>query len=308
MPSGELEDIMTAFYEGKFDCLLSTTIVQSGLDVPNANTLIIHRADKFGLAQLYQIRGRVGRSKIRAYALLTIPANRRLTPGADKRLKVLQSLDHLGAGFMLANHDLDHRGAGNLLGDEQSGHIKEVGFELYQNMLEEAVAELGEADGAGEGERWSPQIAAGAAILIPETYVSDLDLRLSLYRRLSTLESQQEVEAFAAELVDRFGSLPSEADQLLHIVGIKILCHQVGIEKLDAGPRGALLTFRDNTFVNPGGLIEFITSEGPLARLRPDHKLVIKRDWNDIETRLKGIAILLRRIVDITEPAKAKLH
>ncbi|MBZ0217564.1 MAG: DEAD/DEAH box helicase, partial [Fimbriimonadaceae bacterium] len=208
MTPSELEDIMTAFYEGQFDCLLSTTIVQSGLDVPNANTMIVHRADKFGLAQLYQIRGRVGRSKIRAYALLTVPANRKMTPGAEKRLKVLQSLDYLGAGFMLANHDMDLRGAGNLLGDEQSGHIREVGFELYQNMLEEAVAELGSADGAngefGSGEeRWSPQIAAGAAILIPESYIADLDLRLSLYRRLSTFESQEDVEGFAAELVDR---------------------------------------------------------------------------------------------------------
>lgn len=309
MPPSELEDIMTAFYEGKFDCLLSTTIVQSGLDVPNANTMIVHRADKFGLAQLYQIRGRVGRSKVRAYALLTIPANRKMTPGADKRLKVLQSLDHLGAGFMLANHDLDLRGAGNLLGDEQSGHIKEVGFELYQNMLEEAVAELGSAEGgAGVEERWSPQIAAGAAILIPESYVADLDLRLSLYRRLSTFDSQEDVESFAAEMVDRFGSLPPEVDQLLHIVGIKILCRIAGVEKLDAGPRGALLSFRENKFANPHGLIEFITSEGPLARLRPDHKLVIKRDWDDIDTRLKGMAILLKRVVDLVENAKKKLH
>ncbi len=304
MPTGELEDIMTAFYDGKFDCLLSTTIVQSGLDVPNANTMIIHRADKFGLAQLYQIRGRVGRSKIRAYALLTIPTNFRMTEGAEKRLKVLQSLDYLGAGFMLANYDMDLRGAGNLLGDEQSGHIKEVGFELYQNMLEEAVAELDASPDRGDDSQWSPQIAAGAAILIPERYVTDLDLRLNLYRRLSTLQSQEEIEAFAAELVDRFGSLPEEAEQLLQIVGIKMLCRRAGIEKLDAGPRGALITFRENKFSNPHGLIELITSEGPLARLRPDHKLVIKRDWEDVETRLKGIAILLRRIVSAANTKK----
>ena len=142
MPPGELDDVMNAFYDGQYDVLLSTTIVESGLDIPTANTLIVHRADMFGLAQLYQLRGRVGRSKLRAYALFTLPANRKLTDTAERRLKVLQSLDTLGAGFQLASHDLDIRGAGNLLGEEQSGHIKEVGFELYQQMLEEAVAEI----------------------------------------------------------------------------------------------------------------------------------------------------------------------
>jgi transcription-repair coupling factor (superfamily II helicase) len=142
MPPGELEDVMNAFYEGKYNVLLSTTIVESGLDIPTANTLIVHRADMFGLAQLYQLRGRVGRSKTRAYALFTVPANKTLTPTAERRLKVLQSLETLGAGFQLASHDLDIRGGGNLLGEEQSGHIKEVGFELYQQMLEEAVAKL----------------------------------------------------------------------------------------------------------------------------------------------------------------------
>ena len=154
MPPSELDDIMNAFYDGQYDVLLSTTIVESGLDIPTANTLIVHRADMFGLAQLYQLRGRVGRSKVRAYALFTLPANRKLTDTAERRLKVLQSLDTLGAGFQLASHDLDIRGAGNLLGEEQSGHIKEVGFELYQQMLEEAVAEL-------EGRRRGRRMAAG---------------------------------------------------------------------------------------------------------------------------------------------------
>ena len=187
MPPGELDDIMNAFYDGQYDVLLSTTIVESGLDIPTANTLIVHRADMFGLAQLYQLRGRVGRSKVRAYALFTLPANRTLTDTAERRLKVLQSLDTLGAGFQLASHDLDIRGAGNLLGEEQSGHIKEVGFELYQQMLEEAVAEI-----RGTGEvvdgGWSPQITVGTAVMIPESYVPDLQLRLALYRRLGDLE------------------------------------------------------------------------------------------------------------------------
>ena len=176
---------MTAFYDGKYDVLLSTAIVESGLDIPNANTLIVHRADMFGLAQLYQLRGRVGRSKARAYAYFTTPAGQRLTEGAEKRLKVLQSLDTLGAGFSLASHDLDIRGAGNLLGEEQSGHISEVGFELYQSMLEEAVAALKGGDLGETPEQWSPQISLGTSVLIPESYVADLHLRLGLYRRLS---------------------------------------------------------------------------------------------------------------------------
>ena len=202
---------MTAFYDGKYDVLLSTAIVESGLDIPNANTLIVHRADMFGLAQLYQLRGRVGRSKARAYAYFTTPNGQRLTEGAEKRLKVLQSLDTLGAGFSLASHDLDIRGAGNLLGEEQSGHIREVGFELYQSMLEEAVAALKGGDLGEAQDQWSPQISLGTAVLIPETYVGDLQLRLGLYRRLSTLEQARRTSMrFAAELVDRFGELPEE--------------------------------------------------------------------------------------------------
>ena len=213
MSPTELEDVMTAFYEGKYDILLSTAIVESGLDVPNANTLIVHRADMFGLAQLYQLRGRVGRSKTRAYAYITTPPGQKLTEGAEKRLKVLQSLDTLGAGFSLASHDLDIRGAGNLLGEEQSGHIREVGFELYQSMLEEAVAAMKGGDLEAD-DKWSPEIQLGTSIMIPEAYVTDLQLRLGLYRRLSSFEKRADIDAFAAELVDRFGPLPPEVEHL----------------------------------------------------------------------------------------------
>ena len=178
---------MSAFYEKRYDVLLSTTIVESGLDIPSANTLIIHRADRFGLAQLYQLRGRVGRSKTRAYAYLTTEPNRALTETAEKRLKVLGDLDSLGAGFQLASHDLDIRGAGNLVGDEQSGHIKEVGFELYQSMLEEAIMDA-KADAYGFMKprgSFSPQITIDAPILIPHDYVPDLSVRMALYRRLN---------------------------------------------------------------------------------------------------------------------------
>src|SRR6185436_13990567 len=247
MPSGVLEDIMTAYYEGKYDVLLSTTIVESGLDIPSANTLIVHRADRFGLAQLYQLRGRVGRSKTRAYAYLTTPPDRSLTEGADKRLQVLANLDSLGAGFQLASHDLDIRGAGNLLGDEQSGHIKEVGFELYQSMLEEAIVEI-KAGGVQRQEEFSPQISVDAPILIPEHYVPDLDLRMGLYRRLGDLEDRQAIDAFAAEMIDRFGKLPDETANLMKIVEVKLNCRAASIAKLDIGPRGAVVTFAEGGF------------------------------------------------------------
>src|ERR1051325_7862754 len=215
MPPTVLDDIMSAFYDGKYDVLLSTTIIESGLDVPTANTLIVHRADRFGLAQLYQLRGRVGRAKLPAYTPPPLPAQGKITPQAERRLKVLQSLDTLGAGFQLASHDLDIRGAGNLLGEEQSGHIKEVGFELYQQMLEEAVASLKAGIAAPVADRWSPTITIGTPVMIPEDYVADLSVRLGLYRRLAELENEQEIEAFGAELVDRFGKLPEEVEHLL---------------------------------------------------------------------------------------------
>ena len=302
--SRELDSVMNAFYDRQFDVLLSTSIVESGLDIPSANTLIVHRADMFGLAQLYQLRGRVGRSKIRAYAYFTIPADARLTPGAERRLKVLQSLDTLGAGFVLASHDLDIRGAGNLLGEEQSGHIREVGFELYQSMLEEAVAAL---RGGQEGEvedQWSPRINLGTSVLIPEDYVPDLQVRLGLYRRLSGVETHDAIEAFAAELIDRFGPLPEEVRHLLDVVEIKGLCRQAGIEQIDAGPKGAVIAFRNKTFANPEGLIAFIREEGARVKLQPDHRLIYYANWATPEARLQGTRELLKRLVKIAAAVK----
>ena len=305
MPPTTLEDIMSAFYDGKYDILLSTTIIESGLDIPTANTLIVHRADMFGLSQLYQLRGRVGRSKTRAYALFTLPQNRRLTAQAERRLKVLQSLDTLGAGFQLASHDLDIRGAGNLLGDEQSGHIKEVGFELYQQMLEEAVMDM-KAGGTQEtADRWSPQITIGMPVLIPEDYVADLSVRLGLYRRLADLDTDRDIDSFAAELADRFGPLPEETQHLLKIVGIKALCRRANVEKVDTGPKGAVLSFRDNAFANPEGLVQFIREEGKAAKVRPDMKVVFFHDWEKPEARLKGTTFILRTLVAIAEKKKA---
>jgi transcription-repair coupling factor (superfamily II helicase) len=296
MPPGELEDVMNAFYEGKYNVLLSTTIVESGLDIPTANTLIVHRADMFGLAQLYQLRGRVGRSKTRAYALFTVPANKTLTTTAERRLKVLQSLETLGAGFQLASHDLDIRGAGNLLGEEQSGHIKEVGFELYQQMLEEAVAQLKDGGADFGDEQWSPQINIGTPVLIPEDYVADLQLRLQLYRRLGDVTEAEEIDSFGAELIDRFGPLPEEVQHLLKIVFIKGLCRKANVEKVDAGPKGIVITFRNSEFSNPAGLVSYIAEQGVLAKIRPDQKVVLTRDWEKTDARLKGTATVLTKL------------
>jgi transcription-repair coupling factor (superfamily II helicase) len=308
MPPTVLDDIMTAFYDGKYDVLLSTTIVESGLDIPSANTLIIQRADRFGLSQLYQLRGRVGRSKLRAYALLTIPAEKMITPQAEKRLKILQSLDTLGAGFQIATHDLDIRGAGNLLGEEQSGHIKEVGFELYQQMLEEAVLSLKAGMTAPVEDRWSPQITIGTPVLIPEDYVADLSIRLALYRRLAEIENEADIEPFAAEMVDRFGRLPNEVEHLLQIVAIKALCRRANVDKVDAGPKGAVLSFRDNQFSNPVGLIGFIQAQGAMARIRNDksgQKVAFLDEWDNPQARLKGTTTILRKLATIAEKKAA---
>jgi transcription-repair coupling factor (superfamily II helicase) len=304
MTPGELEDVMSAFYDGRYDVLLSTAIVESGLDLPNANTLIVHRADMFGLAQLYQLRGRVGRSKARAYAYFTMPIGKALTEAAEKRLKVLQSLDTLGAGFSLASHDLDIRGAGNLLGEEQSGHIREVGFELYQSMLEEAVAAMKGGDVDGTADQWSPTISLGTSVLIPETYVADLQLRLGLYRRLSTLETRAQIDEFAAELVDRFGELPEEVSHLLDVMEIKGLCRQAGIAQVDAGPKGAVIGFHKNEFANPEGLIAFVQASRGHTKVQPDHKLVFRAEWDLPAERLKGVRALIAKLVEIALKAK----
>jgi transcription-repair coupling factor (superfamily II helicase) len=299
MPASELEDKMAAFYDGQYDVLVSTAIVESGLDIPTANTLIVHRADMLGLAQLYQLRGRVGRSKVRAYALFTIPPSRTLTPQAERRLKVLQSLDTLGAGFQLASHDLDIRGAGNLLGDEQSGHIKEVGYELYQQMLRDAVEALQAGIEEPAEEAWSPSITLGTPVTIPEGYVADLHLRIGLYKRLSALESVDEIDSFAAEMIDRFGPLPTEVEQLLKLVAIKVLCRTAHVEKVEAGPKGVIVAFRDNAFANPQGLVRYVAEQGSFAKVRPDMRIVFAREFETLDARLDGTRKILRALASL---------
>lgn len=299
MKPNDLDDVMTRFADGVYDILLATNIIESGIDMPTVNTLIVHRSDRFGLAQLYQIRGRIGRGKVRAYAYLTVPPNRKLTANAQKRLDVLQTLDTLGAGFSLASHDMDIRGAGNLLGEEQSGHVREVGVELYQHMLEEAVAAAKSGDMEEADLDWSPQISLGMPVMIPEKYVGDLGVRLGLYRRLGDLRTEEEVTVFGEELKDRFGELPDEVDNLLSVIMLKALCRQAHVEKIDAGPRGAVLHFRSDRFPNPAGLIQFITAQMGTVSLRPDHKLVCKRQWDNASQRLVGVRRLMTALAEI---------
>ncbi len=304
LAAGDLDDRMNQFYDGKYDVLLATTIVESGLDIPTANTMIVHRADMFGLGQLYQIRGRVGRAKTRAYCFLTTKPRVPLTPQAMKRLKLLASLDSLGAGFNLASHDLDLRGAGNLLGEEQSGHIKEVGYELYQQMLEETIAKIksGELQGLAQvDDGWSPQINLGVPVMIPDAYIPDLDIRLGLYRRLSSLATKVELEGFAAELIDRFGPIPKEVNTLMLIVRIKAMCKRAGISRIDAGPKGATVQFHNDKFANPAGLVEFLREQGPAAKVQ-GNKILLMGEMKSESDRIKGAFNIAK---GLAEKAKA---
>lgn len=300
LAAGDLDERMNEFYDGKYDVLIATSIVESGLDIPSANTMIVHRADMFGLGQLYQIRGRVGRSKTRAYCYLTTKPRSPLTPQAMKRLRLMGSLDSLGAGFNLASHDLDLRGAGNLLGEEQSGHIKEVGYELYQAMLEETIAKIksGELQGlSAVDDQWSPQINLGVPVMIPESYIPDLDIRLGLYRRLSSLATKVELEGFAAELIDRFGPIPKEVNTLMLIVRIKSMCKRAGISRIDAGTKGATVQFHDDKFANPAGLVEFIKAQGPAAKIS-GNKIVLMGEMKSESDRIKGAFNIARDLAE----------
>ncbi len=307
MPTHELEEKMNAFYEHKYDILVSTNIIESGLDIPTANTLIVHNANMFGLSNLYQLRGRIGRSKLRAYAYLTTPENGYVNMVAEKRLNVLQKLDNLGSGFTLASHDLDLRGSGNILGEEQSGHIREVGFELYQSMLKEAIAKVrlqqNTSKDANQDQEifvvpWSPQINIGIAVMLPETYIKDLGLRISIYRRLADAENQDDLAALKVEMVDRFGQLPKEAESLFHLFNIKKLCAKANIEKMDVGAKGIVIQFRNREFPNPDALIEYITKRTPEITIRPDQKVSINKSISDQpQKRIKIVQQVLQDIV-----------
>ena len=298
MPANELDDVMTRFADGEADILLSTNIVESGIDIPSANTMIIHRADMFGLSQLYQLRGRVGRGRQRAYAYLTSDPNRLLTPQARRRLEVMQTLDTLGAGFTLASYDMDIRGAGNLLGDEQSGHVREVGVELYQEMLRQAVEAARSGEAAAEAEiEWTPQLNLGLEVRIPEEYVADLTVRLSLYRRIANMDIGTEADGLVAELVDRFGPLPDSVRNLIAVIELKQLSKRANIERIDAGPKGLSLAFRDNAFSRPEQLVAWIASKAGKVRLGADHKIILQQAMPKPEDRTPACKTLVQELL-----------
>jgi transcription-repair coupling factor (superfamily II helicase) len=241
MPAAEIDDAMVLFASGWGDVLLATNIIEAGLDVPRANTMIVWRADRFGLAQLHQLRGRVGRGNRRGHILLTTESGSTLSESTKKRLRTLESLDRLGAGFAISARDLDIRGAGDLVGDAQSGHMKLIGIDLYQHLLERAVREA-----RGETlERWTPVINVGLGGRFPPDWIPEADTRLSLYLRLARLTSRTELDAFEEELVDRFGPEPPEAAMLLRIANARVLARKADIAKVDAGPSAIAFTSRN---------------------------------------------------------------
>jgi len=297
MSSNEIEKTMIAFYEGNIKILLSTTIIENGLDIPNANTIFIFNADMFGLSQLYQLKGRVGRSNKRAYAYYLLD-KKFLTSNAEKRIHAIQSLEGLGAGFSLASHDLDIRGAGNLLGEEQSGQIKEVGLSLYQKLLEEAVNDI---KGLNTNRYdWTPQINIQAPALIPEFYILDLSLRLQLYRRLSNLVTLEDFEKFKYELVDRFGLIPKEVIYLLNVMKIKQNCLIVGISRIDSGINGAVIEFIDKAYMDPNKYIDWLDKNKSYLKMKNDQKLIISVKWKSIEERLNKIELITFQLTKFT--------
>ena len=300
----QLEDIISNFADGRYDLLLSTTIIESGIDMPKVNTMIINRSDMFGLAQLYQLRGRIGRSKFRGYCYFTVPPKKRLKPMAEKRLNILQALDTLGAGFSLASHDMDIRGSGNVLGTEQSGHIKDVGIALYQHLLEEEIArqkadQLQDAKINGEYMDWAPQITTGIPLMIPENYVQDLGIRLGLYKRIGSLKDENELADMREELVDRFGAIPDEVENLLQTIEIKQLCYKANIAKVDAGSKGILLSFHNNTFAAADKLIDLVSRSFGVMKIRPDQRLFIERDLSSYKERMAILKKAIQKLVEL---------
>jgi transcription-repair coupling factor (superfamily II helicase) len=273
MRERDLEQLMVDFYHRRFNMLVCTTIIESGIDVPTANTIMIDRADRLGLAQLHQLRGRVGRSHHRAYAYLLTPNRKALTQDAAKRLEAIESMEDLGAGFVLATHDLEIRGAGELLGESQSGELTEIGLTMYLDMLEQAVKALKE----GKEPVLDRPLAATAEVelrlpaLLPESYVADVPVRLAMYKRLAAAPDNATIDGLTEEIVDRFGPLPPPAKHLLRVARLKLAARAIGIRRLDLGPQGGYALFEETNKVDPGAVIRLVQHpdrdyrlEGPL--------------------------------------------
>jgi transcription-repair coupling factor (superfamily II helicase) len=291
MTPTEIDKIMNDFYDGKIDVLLSTTIIESGIDVANANTIIINRAEMFGLSQLYQLRGRVGRGKTRGYAYFMM-SPKKLKEDARKKLEVMQNLDSLGVGFTVASYDMDIRGSGNLLGEEQSGHVKETGVELYQQMLLETIADLKNNNSSINEEKitedFSVQIKLGISLLIPESYISDLGLRMSFYKKIMMIKNDDNQENLINELANRFGTVPSEVVNLMEISRLKYNCKKVGIEKLEAVTEGILISFKDNKFKDPEKLMEMIFNSKSQIKLQQGQKILHLKDVKSVANKINS--------------------
>ncbi|MCK9539367.1 transcription-repair coupling factor [Dokdonella sp.] len=295
MPDRELEQIMLDFYRQRFNVLVATTIIESGIDVPSANTIIINRADRFGLAQLHQLRGRVGRSHHRAYAYLMTPEGRSITADAEKRLEALASLDELGAGFTLATHDLEIRGAGELLGEEQSGQIEEVGFALYTEMLDRAVRALksGKVPDFDLTQEHEAEVELNIAALIPDDYLPDVNTRLTLYKRIASARNEDELRELQIEMIDRFGLLPDPVKHLFAVTSLKLAATPLGIRKLELGPHGGRVRFRPDPAIEPMTVIRLIQSQPRVYALDGPDRLKFKLPLEDADERLRMAGDLL---------------
>ncbi|MEO5596441.1 MAG: TRCF domain-containing protein, partial [Lysobacteraceae bacterium] len=302
MPERELEQVMLDFQRQRFNVLLCTTIIESGIDIPNANTIIINRADRFGLSQLHQLRGRVGRSHHRAYAYLVVPDLRALTSDAGKRLEAIASMEELGAGFTLATHDLEIRGAGELLGDEQSGQMTEIGFSLYTELLERAVRSIrsGKLPGLEDdpADRHGAEIELHLPALIPESYLDDVHARLTLYKRIASARHLDALRDLQSEIVDRFGVLPAQTRNLFTITELKLAATPLGIRKLDLGPKGGRVLFAPKPDIDPMAVINLIQKQPQHYALDGPEKLRIKIELEDPTARLaaaRGLLVMLQR-------------
>ena len=298
---------MLDFYHQRFNCLVCTTIIESGIDVPNANTIIMNRADKFGLAQMHQLRGRVGRSHHRAYAYLVVPDQRSITADAKKRLDAIAAMDELGAGFTLATHDLEIRGAGELLGEEQSGQMAEVGFSLYTELLERAVRSIrqGKLPDVDAHEARGAEVELRVPALIPDDYLPDVHTRLTLYKRISSARDADELRELQVEMIDRFGLLPEPAKNLFRIASYKQKARELGLRKIDVGPGGGSVTFDRDTRVEPATLIRYVQQNARTHRLEGGTKLRFTLKLEKDEQRFAAVEQLLEAL---QKPAAAKLR
>jgi transcription-repair coupling factor (superfamily II helicase) len=268
MRESDLEQVMNDFYHQRFNILVSTTIIESGIDIPSANTILINRADKLGLAQLHQLRGRVGRSHHRAYAYLLTPPKGSMTSDAEKRLQAIESLEDLGVGFTLATHDLEIRGAGELLGEGQSGQIQEIGFTLYSELLTRAVKALkeGKLPDYDKPLAHGTEVDLGVPALLPEDYVPDVHQRLILYKRISHAVDYDALRDLKIELIDRFGLLPTQTDRLFDVMRLRHRCEQLGIERLELNPGGGRIIFDTDPKIDPMTLIQILQRHNDIYR------------------------------------------